>query len=635
MRKGIATVSVGGTLVEKLEAISAARFDGIELFDPDLVSCPLSPREIAQRCADLGLRIDLFQPVRDVEGTPPDRFAEVLHRVRVKLEVMNQLGTDTMLICSSVAPDAITDDRDLMAEQLSAVGDLAAAAGVTVGHEALAWGRTTDRFADAWDVVKRCAHSNVGVVVDTFHMLGRDDGPEALDGVPGDRIAFLQITDAPRVNVATATGSGSPVLEWSRHFRCFPGQGNLDVAPLVAAVYERGYRGPLSLEIFSDVVREADPRVTALDAMRSLLFLEEELRQHWNLPEFAEKRPRVELFDPPPTPQRVDTSFVEIAVGGAFGTAGIQQVLAGLGFTHVGTHRGLPVHWWRNGDAHIVLNAMPTAAPLSVNALGVQVDDPLDVAARAEALLWPRARSHRRPGDAPLPGLDTPGGIAVFLTDDSDAESWQVDFRAPGDPDREVFTENGRALRLDHIGASIDDTVLPAEQSFFRTVLGMSAGVLTEFMQPGGRMRSRPLTPAVGDAQMIVSVDDGTRPAEARRGLNQVAIAVPDVFETVAQARRAGLQLMPVPENYYVDLGARFDLDEALLTRLREHGVLYDRDAHGGELFHVYTQILGNGFYLEALQREGGYSGFGAPNTAIRLAAHAGQDSAQPMPGRR
>ena len=40
MRKAIATVSVSGVLADKLEAIAAAGFDGIELFDNDLSSRP-------------------------------------------------------------------------------------------------------------------------------------------------------------------------------------------------------------------------------------------------------------------------------------------------------------------------------------------------------------------------------------------------------------------------------------------------------------------------------------------------------------------------------------------------------------------------------------------------------------------
>ncbi|MGI5349684.1 hypothetical protein ACQEU8_16015 [Streptomyces sp. CA-250714] len=36
-----------------------------------------------------------------------------------------------------------------------------------------------------------------------------------------------------------------------------------------------GYRGPLSLEVFHDVFRQADAGRTAVDAMRSLIGLEE------------------------------------------------------------------------------------------------------------------------------------------------------------------------------------------------------------------------------------------------------------------------------------------------------------------------------------------------------------------------
>ena len=43
MRTGIATVSVSGLLAEKLEAIATAGFDGVEIFDPDLVASPMAP----------------------------------------------------------------------------------------------------------------------------------------------------------------------------------------------------------------------------------------------------------------------------------------------------------------------------------------------------------------------------------------------------------------------------------------------------------------------------------------------------------------------------------------------------------------------------------------------------------------
>ena len=120
MRKSIATVSVSGTLEDKLEAITAARFAGIELFDADLTSSTMRAEEVAERCHDLGLAIDLFQPLRDVVGVSPGAFADRLRFAEAKFEVMERLGATRTLLCSAVHPEA-SDDLDLAAEQLATV----------------------------------------------------------------------------------------------------------------------------------------------------------------------------------------------------------------------------------------------------------------------------------------------------------------------------------------------------------------------------------------------------------------------------------------------------------------------------------------------------------------------------------
>jgi 4-hydroxyphenylpyruvate dioxygenase len=42
-RRVIATVCLSGTLEDKLAAASAAGFDGIEIFEPDLIASPWAP----------------------------------------------------------------------------------------------------------------------------------------------------------------------------------------------------------------------------------------------------------------------------------------------------------------------------------------------------------------------------------------------------------------------------------------------------------------------------------------------------------------------------------------------------------------------------------------------------------------
>ncbi len=54
MKTSIATVSLSGALDEKLEAIAAARFAGVEIFENDLLSFAAPPREV-RRIAVAGI----------------------------------------------------------------------------------------------------------------------------------------------------------------------------------------------------------------------------------------------------------------------------------------------------------------------------------------------------------------------------------------------------------------------------------------------------------------------------------------------------------------------------------------------------------------------------------------------------
>jgi 4-hydroxyphenylpyruvate dioxygenase len=600
MRKGIATVSISGVLAEKLTAIAAAGFDGIEIFDNDLIASPMSPAEVASRCADLGLRIDLFQPVRDIQGVPPERFHAVLHRLRVKLAVMSELGVPTLLACSNVGTGSLADP-DLTAEQLHRVGELAAEHGATVAFEALAWGRHVNRVGQAWAAVQRADHPAVTLAVDTFHMLARGDDAAALAGVPGDRIGFLQVADAPLMDMN--------VLDWSRHFRCFPGQGALDVTGVVAAVLEAGYRGPLSLEVFSDVVREAEPGDTARDAMRSLLFLEDQVAGA-----VTGGAAQVVTSAPPPAPS-VDDGFLEVA--GPAGDTFATDLLVGLGFVQVGRHRSKPVGWWRNGDAHVVVNQGEVAPTVHATALGVTAPPVDRVAARAKALLWPAVGTTRGADEAPLPGITSPSGLHVFVSDERGSDGdWQRDFVATGAEPADDLTG------IDHVGVAVSPDQLNQEVAFFRTLFGLSPGPVEEFMEPHGRLRSRALRPGRGDLRVVLNVVD-TGPGHAQPlGVNQVAFRCRNVAEVVRALRARGVALMPVPDNYYVDLDARFGLAEDVVTHLREHQLLYDR-VGDGELLHAYTDVLPSGFYVELLERRGGYEGYGSANTHVRLAAQS------------
>ncbi len=593
MRHSIATVCLSGTLEDKLSAASAAGFDAVELFEPDLIASPHTPREVRRRCEELGLGIALYQPLRDFEAMPQERFAANLRRAEAKFEVMEALGADLVLVCSNVSGQAIDDDA-LAAAQLRRLAERAAARGIRIAYEALAWGRHVRDYDHAWRIVEAGDHPNLGTCLDSFHILSRRADPTGIRAIPAEKIFFLQLADAPHLVM--------DVLQWSRHYRCFPGQGGFDLAAFLGHVLAAGYDGPLSLEVFNDVFRQADPERMAVDAMRSLLLLEE----------------AAGAAALPPASDLRGYAFVELGVA-AEAASSLERLLIAMGFRHAGHHRTKAVQLWRHGATRILVNhEHATGAGPRVAAIAVESADPIGSARRAERLLAPVLPRDRGPGEAELSAIAAPDGTSVFFcrTDAADTDSWVADFVTAGPPGPDAGTE---LIGIDHVALSQPFDYFDEAALFYRSVLGLELEAGAELAAPDGLVRSRAARNADGSVRFALSVPVvGTAGAE----LQHVAFACDDIFACARAMRDRGVPLLEIPGNYYDDLSARTALEHETVERMREHGILHEAGERG-ELLHFYTALSGSVFF-EVLERRDGYDGYGASNSPVRMAAQRG-----------
>ncbi|MER5181240.1 TIM barrel protein [Streptomyces sp. NPDC002896] len=603
MRTSIATVSLSGPLTEKLTAAARAGFDGVEIFENDLLASPLTPEEIRARTADLGLTIDLYQPMRDIEAVPEEEFDRNLRRAEHKFRLMRRLGADTVLVCSNVSPLAVDDDA-LAAAQLRRLAELADEYGIRVAYEALAWGRHVNTYDHAWRIVEAADHPALGTCLDSFHILARGSDPKAIEDIPGDKIFFLQLADAPLMAM--------DVLQWSRHYRCFPGQGGFDVAGFLGHVVRAGYQGPLSLEVFNDVFRQADARPTAIDAQRSLIVLQE----------------ATGLAAPPAPVVPTGVAFAELVTPDAEPASAL---LGALGFTRTARHRSKPVELWQQGDARILLNTGTTGGrreALSLAAIGLESPDPAAAARRAEALLAPVLPRRRAPEDAPLDAVAVPDGTQLFFCASPKLSASLEQGGTPIQPELPSWIDDftpvdhapaaGRGVRgIDHLALTQPWHQFDEAALFHRSVLGLQAQESVDVADPYGLLRSRAVTTPDGSVRIALGV--GPAPTEEGGRAQHIAFAVDDIVTAVRRTREAGGRLLPVPANYYDDLAARYEFAPGELETFRELGILYDRDEHG-EFRHCYTETVGRVFF-ELVQRDGGYRGYGAQNAPVRLAA--------------
>jgi len=624
MQRSIATVSLSGTLPEKLEAIAAAGFDGVEIFENDLLYYDGSPREIKQMCADLGIAITLFQPFRDFEGCRRDRLPRNLERAERKFDLMQELGTDLVLVCSNASADSL-GDRQILIDDLHLLAERAGARGLRIGYEALAWGRHVNTYQQVWDIVRSADHPSLGVLLDSFHTLSLKGDPAAIAEIPGDKIFFVQMADAPILAM--------DVLEWSRHFRCFPGQGEFDLPGFLAPIIKSGYTGPLSLEIFNDGFRAAPPRANAADGLRSLLYLEEKTRERL----LQEGQPVANidtLFAPPAVQAYGGTEFLEFAVDEALG-AKLGGWLERLGFARAGQHRSKSVSLMRQGDINLILNSEPysfahsffEAHGPSVCATAIRVKDSAKALERAVAYKGQPYRGLVGPNELELAAVREPDGSLIYLVDQQQGGQhlYDTDFNM-----HSGVVAKGGLKRIDHMAMALPADSLDSWVLFYKSLLDFEADDEVVLPDPYGLVKSRALRSRCSSIRLPLNISENRNTAISHAlssyrgcGVHHIAFDCDDIFAEVSRAKEAGVPLLDIPLNYYDDLAARFDFDDEFLSELAYYNVLYDRDAQGGELFHVYTEPFEGRFFFEIIQRKKGYAGYGAANVAVRLAAMA------------
>ncbi|QPO12051.1 sugar phosphate isomerase/epimerase and 4-hydroxyphenylpyruvate domain-containing protein [Thalassospira sp. A40-3] len=613
MLTSIATVSLSGDLQEKLDAIAAAGFDGVEIFENDLLSFDGSPEDVGKTIRDLGLKLVTFQPFRDFEGMPEPQRTRAFERAERKFDLMEELGTDLLMVCSNVSPQSL-GGLDRAAKDLAELGDRAAKRGLRVAFEALSWGKHISDYRDSWEVVRRANHPNVGLVLDTFHIMARKVPLDAISSIPGDKIFLVQVADAPILEM--------DALSWSRHFRCFPGQGDFPLGEFMRNLAMTGYDGPLSLEIFNDQFRSSSTKNVAKDGLRSLIYLGDGIEGV----QVGEKGTAL-----PPKAHAKEVGFVEFAVEEE-NAEKLATLFAALGFEKRGSHKTKAVTWWKQGDINLVINCDKDGFAHSYNivhgpsvcAVGLKVDDAKATMDRAQSLLAAPFSQAVGEGEIEMPAIRGVGGSLVYFLDDHSELSriWDVEF----EPEKGAYADAGKAKlrKVDHVSYSMQYEEMLTWLLYFTSIFDLGKMPTLDIPDPGGLVQSQ-----VVQSDAVRLILNGSQSPHTQHsqflneffgsGVQHLAFASDDIFASVDYCMAHGVEILPIPENYYDDIEARFGLEPELLDRLRARNILYDRDDEG-EYYQAYTRTFANRFFFELVERRA-YRGFGAANAPIRLAS--------------
>jgi len=269
---GMDTISLAGSIEAKLAAMKAVGFEQVMLKANDLVAHPAGVRAAVAACQASGLRPTGFQVLRDFEGLSGHLHDYKIDMAKSMLQMAHSLGAKVLLACSSVSAHA-TQDLDRIAADLRKLAMLAVPYGIKIAYEALSWGRTINELPQSWDVVCRADAPNLGICVDSYHVLAAKTSPQEIEYLDASKIFLVQLADF----MWEETKSFEERMLTARTFRVFPGAGVHSDAliDMVLRLDKIGYQGDYSFEVFNEDYVNLPLELVCERAQRSAAWLAE------------------------------------------------------------------------------------------------------------------------------------------------------------------------------------------------------------------------------------------------------------------------------------------------------------------------------------------------------------------------
>jgi len=600
MKTSIATVSINGNLKEKILAISKAGFDGVEIFENDFLTFNLSPKEIKKIVKDQGLEITLFQPFRDFEGMPDNHRIRAFDRAKKKFDIMAELETDLILICSNTSNISL-GGLDRAANDFFELGEIARERSIKIGYEALAWGKYINDHRDAWEIVRRANHENVGIILDSFHTLSKNIDLNSITTIPKEKIFIVQLADAPLHNM--------DLLYWSRHYRNMPGQGDLPISNFMDALNKTGYDGYLSLEIFNDSYRSGPRNLIAKDGQRSLISLINK----------SKTKNKQEL-------KINQIEFIEFAANEK-NLKELENTLNALGFNEIGKHQHKKIKLFVFDNVKFIINYENTLL-IEENskkgpypyAYGININS-LDLLFKQAELLDISLIKKQENLNLSMDAINHIDGL-IYVIESNDNNIWEKDFGYCPSPAKNDFN-----VKIDHIAQTLNQDEMSSSLLSYSVLFSCKKSPIVDIIDQYGITKSQIIENKTQTFRMTMNGADNSNTIAGqflkkttRPGIQHVALSSDNLIALVKKLKKKGQEFLKISDNYYDDIEARFGLDFNFCNELKELNILYDEDENGSFL-QVYTNLINNTFFFEIVQRINNYQGYGANNALFRIAA--------------
>ncbi len=195
-------------------------------------------------CGAIGV-MGLWEPTRE--------FGQNLEAFRRRCAQFAELGAP--VVYSPCATTAAFTEADYArgVENIRRVADVAREFRLKVGAEFVRNSTYMAALPTALRLHREAAHPNFGVLFDCYHFWSGPSKMEDLDDIRPGEIVHAHLNDTPAM--------AREMLDLQS--RVVPGDGVAPLARILAKLVERGYGGPISVELFWPKYQQAEPEAMA------------------------------------------------------------------------------------------------------------------------------------------------------------------------------------------------------------------------------------------------------------------------------------------------------------------------------------------------------------------------------------
>ena len=317
------------------------------------------------------------------------------------------------------------------------------------------------------------------------------------------------------------------------------------------------------------------------------------------------------------------------------------KVFESLGFKPIARHRHKNVTLYRQGGINFLINAEPDSfaqrfARLhgpSICAIAFRVDNAAKAYQRALELGAWGFDSGSGPMELNIPAIKGIGDSLIYLVDRwhgknghggiGDISIYDVDFEAidPATAQDDVNYKGAGLTLVDHLTHNVHKGRMNEWAEFYERLFNFREVRYFDIEGKVTGVKSKAMTSPCGNIRIPINEEGTEEKGQIQEyldlyrgeGIQHIALATDNIYETVEQLRATGLRFLDTPATYYELLEKRLPGHGEDTARLQKNHILLDGAPGGGLLLQIFTENQIGPIFFEIIQRKGN-DGFGEGN---------------------